>query len=240
MSHNIRLTIEFNGTDYAGWQFQPNQPTIQGELQSALKKVLGKEPSLFGCGRTDAGVSARNYVANFLTDANLPIEKIPLALNSYLPDDIFVKKAEVVPLDFHSRYSAKSKTYCYYIVLGRSPIRRHHAWEFYHSLDINRLKLVANLFLGRKDFNPFCHTRERQGVCWITSIRIKKSRDEIKITVAGDRFLYKMVRRIVGAMVAYASRRITQQDIKNALKGKKYRSFQTAPGHGLILESVRY
>ncbi|MEO0070921.1 MAG: tRNA pseudouridine(38-40) synthase TruA [candidate division WOR-3 bacterium] len=237
---NIRLTIEFDGTNYAGWQIQPNRPTIQGELQSALKKLFGRDITLYGCGRTDAGVSARNYTANFLTDSKLPVEKIPLALNSYLPEEIVVKKAEVAPLDFHSRYQAKSKTYIYYIIIGRSPLRCHHAWELHQPLDINRLKTAANLFLGKKDFNHFCQTREGNGICQITSIRVKKSGDEIKIAITGDRFLYKMVRRIVGAMVAYASTRLTKMDIHAALAGKKHRPFQTAPAPGLILESVRY
>lgn len=237
---NIRLTIEFDGTNYAGWQIQPNRPTIQGELQTALKKLLSRDITLYGCGRTDAGVSARNYTANFLTESKLPVEKIPLALNSCLPEEILVKKAEVVPLDFHSRYQAKSKTYSYYIIIGRSPLRRHHAWELHQPLDINRLKTAARLFLGKKDFHHFCQTREGNGICRITSIRVKKSGDEIKITLTGDRFLYKMVRRIVGALVAYACARLTKKDIRAALAGKKYRPFQTAPARGLILESVRY
>ncbi len=237
---NIRLTIEFDGTNYAGWQVQPNRATIQGTLQAALKRLFRKEITLYGCGRTDAGVSAKNYIANFFTDSTLPVEKIPPALNSLLPKDIFIKNAEIVPLDFHARFHAKSKTYSYLIISGRSPLRARYAWEFYQPLDLERLKIAGKLFLGKRDFNHFCHTYEKNGFCQITSIRIKKSGDETKIKITGDRFLYKMVRRIVGAMVAYAGHRLTQKEIKSALAGKRHRPFQTAPANGLILESVRY
>lgn len=237
---NIRLTIEFDGTNYCGWQIQPNRPTVQGELQKALQKLFGTATEIYGCSRTDAGVSARNYIANFFTNSTLPLEKIAPALNFYLPRDIFVKSAEPVPLKFHARYSARAKTYSYTIVINRSPLRSRYAWEYTYPLNLDRLKSAARLFLGKRDYNPFCYTREPSGVCQIFSIRIKTANDQITIFIQGDRFLYKMVRRIVGAMVAYASGRLTQQQIRAALAGKKHRPFPTAPAQGLILESVRY
>lgn len=237
---NIRLTIEFDGTNYAGWQLQPNRQTIQGELQKALYNLFGTPLEIYGCSRTDAGVSARNYIANFFTDSALPVKKIAPALNFYLPRDIFVKSAEPVPIEFHARYSARAKTYSYTIVLNRSPLRSRYAWEYPYPLNLDRLKSAARLFLGKRDYNPFCHTREPNGVCQIFSIRIKTAPDQITIFIQGNRFLYKMVRRIVGAMVSYAACRLTKQQIRAALAGRAHRSFQTAPANGLILESVRY
>ncbi len=237
---NICLTIEFDGTNYHGWQIQPNRPTVQGELQNALRQLFGTATEIYGCSRTDAGVSARNYSANFFTSSYLPTEKIAPALNFYLPRDIFVKSARVVPLQFHARYSARAKTYSYTIVLIRSPLRSRHAWEYPFPLNLERLKSVARLFLGEHNYNPFCHTKEPNGICQITSIRVKTSKDQITILIQGNRFLYKMVRRIVGAMVAYAAGRLTRQQIRAALAGKKHRPFLTAPANGLILESVRY
>lgn len=237
---NILLTVEFDGTNYAGWQIQPNKPTVQGKLQTALHQLFGTATKLSGCSRTDAGVSARNYLANFFTSSTLPVAKIVRALNYYLPRDIFVKSAAAVPLDFHARYSVRAKTYSYRIVLTRSPLRARHAWEYPYPLNLNRLKSAARLFTGKKDYNPFCHTKEKNGFCRITSIRIKHHDDEITIFIRGDRFLYKMVRRIVGALFAYSTGRLTQQDLRAAIAGKKSKPFITAPASGLTLEQVHY
>lgn len=237
---NIRLTIEFDGTNYAGWQIQPNKPTVQGKLQTALRQLFGTVTKLYGCSRTDAGVSARNYLANFFTTSTLPVEKIARALNCYLTRDIFVKSAEPAPPDFHARYRARAKTYSYRIVLTRSPLRAPNAWEYPYPLNLNRLKSATRLFIGKKDYNHFCHTNEPSGFCRITSIRIKALDDEITIFVRGDRFLYKMVRRIVGALVAYSAGRLTWKDLRAALAGKKSKPFVTAPASGLTLEQVHY
>ncbi|MGQ9708062.1 MAG: tRNA pseudouridine(38-40) synthase TruA [bacterium] len=237
---NIRLTIEFDGRNYAGWQYQPDRPTVQGQLQAALKRIFGEELIVYGCGRTDAGVSARNYVVSFFAPDRLPVARIASALNFYLPRDILVKSAERVPDGFHARFSVKTKTYRYYIICGRSALRRQFAWEVYQPLDLTRLRDAARLFVGTRDFCRFCSIPSGRGICTIKSVRVKKKADEIVITIIGDRFLYKMVRRIVGAMVAYATGRLSQRDISAALAGKNHRPFQTAPGHGLILESVHY
>ncbi|MEO0049739.1 MAG: tRNA pseudouridine(38-40) synthase TruA [candidate division WOR-3 bacterium] len=237
---NIRLTIEFDGTNYAGWQIQPKQKTIQGLLEASLKKIFGQDITVYGCGRTDAGVSARNYVANCHCPDRLSPARIAAALNFYLPSDIFVKSAEVVSDDFHARYSAITKTYTYSIICNRSPLRSRFAWEVFPPLDIKRLEKGAKLFLGKKDFNPFCAIRSGNGICTIRSIHITKKGDEILIKITGDRFLYKMVRRIVGALVAYATGRITVNDIRAALAGKKGKPFTSAPAQGLILERVEY
>lgn len=237
---NVRLTIEFDGAQYAGWQIQPDRPTVQGVLQKALRAVLGRDIVSYGCSRTDAGVSARNYVANFIAPLRLPVAKLAPALNANLPADIMVKKAELAALDFHARRRARWKTYSYSIVCGRSPLRRQHAWEFLGALEIDRLKKAARFFLGERDFGPFCYVRTGSGRCRITAIRVKAKGDEVTILITGDRFLYKMVRRIVGAMVAYASRRINLKDIRAALAGKPGKPFTAAPAQGLILEQVDY
>jgi len=237
---NVQLIIEFDGTAYAGWQSQPNHLTIQGLLERAAQRLFGQRIKIYGCSRTDAGVSARNYVANFSYSSSLPVEKIPAALNFYLPADIYVKSADIVPEDFHARYSARLKTYTYRIVYGRSPLRSRRSWEVGTRLDVQRLKSVAKLFIGTLDFQPFCHCQSGPSICTVKSITCKQFRDEILITVKGDRFLYKMVRRIVGALVAYSSCRLTKRDIRRALKGRKHKPFVIAPARGLILEGVQY
>ncbi len=237
---NLKLTIEFDGGAYAGWQYQPDRPTIQGELQSAAGRALQQKVTVYGCSRTDAGVSARAYVANLYTDSSLRVERLRLALNHYLPDDILVLSIEEAKPEFHARRSALRKTYAYRIVRQKSPLRRQHAWEFWFKLDVEKLRKAGPLFVGRKDFQPFCQTRDANGFCTVESVLTEAAGDEVTVTVRGDRFLYKMVRRIVGALVACGSGRLTQKDIRAALTGRPFPPFQTAPARGLLLDSVEY
>jgi len=236
----FRLILEFDGAAYAGWQFQPDRPTVQGAVETALLATPGVASAVIGCSRTDSGVSARNYVASFSTTTWLPPERLRLALNSRLPEDIIVKSVARVPPSFHARHSARSKTYSYLIVLGRSPLRRNRAWQFRYPLRVRPMQQAARLFLGRHDFRPFCQTRDQNGTCTITRVSVRKQADEIVVMVCGNRFLYKMVRRIVGALVACGSGRIAPADIKAALAGRSRIPFQTAPARGLFLDAVDY
>jgi len=237
---NLKLTVEFDGTRYAGWQYQPRNPTVQGELESAVGKVLQQKVTVYGCSRTDAGVSARAYVASLHTDSPLGVERLKLALNHFLPDDILVLSVTEAGPEFHARHSALGKTYIYRIVRGKSPLRRRHAWEFWFRIDVDKMRRAAPLFVGRKDFQPFCQTRDINGCCTMESVLVELAGDEVSVTVRGDRFLYKMVRRIVGALVACGSGRITHKDIRAALADRPFPPFQTAPAHGLLLDSVEY
>jgi tRNA pseudouridine38-40 synthase len=260
VTRNFRLTIEFDGAAYAGWQFQPGHPTVQGEVEAAIRKTTGKEATVYGCGRTDAGVSARAYVANFHSGTLLTPERLRLALNHFLPDDVLILSVEEAKPGFHARHSARGKTYLYSIVRRKSPLRRRQAWQFWFPLDVEKMRRAAPLFQGRRDFRAFCQLGRKQelsrsassallrgtvpafadGVCTVRKVRVTTSGDEAVVTVAGDRFLYKMVRRIVGALVACGSGRLTQKDIRAALAGRPYPPFQTAPAQGLCLRSVRY
>ena len=237
---NLRFTIEFDGTRYAGWQYQPSHPTIQGEVEAAMQKVVGEKVTVYGCGRTDAGVSARAYVAHVSVESSLAPPRFRAALNHFLPKDIHIRTVDSVPPDFHARFSARHKTYVYSIVRSTSPLRRRHAWEYGYPLDIERMQNAARLFVGRKDFRPFCQTRDLNGVCKVDAVTVEAARDEVIVSVCGDRFLYKMVRRIVGALAACGSGRLAPTDVRAALAGKPARHFQTAPAQGLLLDSVTY
>jgi tRNA pseudouridine38-40 synthase len=237
---NLKLVVEFDGTKYAGWQYQPRHQTVQGELESAFGKILQKKVTVYGCGRTDAGVSARAYVANVHADSPLTAERLKLALNHFLPEDILVLSIEEAKPGFHARHSALGKTYVYRIVRRKSPLRRRHAWEFWFTLDAEKMRKAAHLLEGAKDFRAFCQTRDQDGICHVRRVRVTASGDEVTVSVEGDRFLYKMVRRIVGALVACGSGRLTQKDIRAALAGKPFQPFQTAPACGLLLDSVDY
>jgi tRNA pseudouridine38-40 synthase len=237
---NLKLTIEFDGTKYAGWQYQPRSQTVQGEIESAVGKILQKKATIYGCGRTDAGVSAQAYVANVHVDSPLSLERLKLAFNHFLPDDILVTSIEEAKPEFHARHSALGKTYVYRIVRRKSPLRRRHAWEYWFKLDIEKMRAAARLFEGARDFRAFCQTQDENGICRVRHVRVASSNDEVLVTVEGDRFLYKMVRRIVGALVACGSGRLTQKDIRAALAGRPFQPFPTAPAHGLQLGSVEY
>jgi tRNA pseudouridine38-40 synthase len=240
VTRNLKLTIEFDGTRYAGWQFQPNRPTLQGEMEKAVRGITGSEVTVYGCGRTDAGVSARRYVANCHVESALTPARLRAALNHFLPEDIHVLSTDEVPADFHARFSARGKTYVYRVVRATSPLRRSHAWEYRYPLDVERTRKAAALLEGRRDYRPFCQTRDVDGVCVVRRVEVDADGDELVIAVRGDRFLYKMVRRIVGALLACGSGRLTQKDIRAALAGRQHTVFQTAPAHGLLLDSVEY
>ena len=237
---NFRLTIEFDGTGYHGWQFQPDRPTIQGEIEAALRNITGVTTRLYGCSRTDAGVSARNYVANFHSDSNLAPERLRRALNFHLPGPIHVKQTEPVNESFHARYDARSKLYRYRLVRGRSPLRHACAWELRYPAGIERMQRALVEFTGTRDFQPFCLTRDKSGRCTISRFDLSESGDELELFIRGDRFLYKMVRRIVGAVVNYGYGRLSLQDIRAALAGRRHRPYRTAPAAGLLLDSVEY
>ena len=237
---NIRLTIEFDGAGFSGWQSQPDRPTVQDAVAVAIRRVYPGKTTVYGCSRTDAGVSARGYVANFHTDSGLEPGKWQLALNFHLPAAIRVHRAEFVPASFHARFSALSKDYRYRIVRGYSPLRHARVWELRHPVDAGRLRRALREFTGRRDFQPFCLTRDKNGFCNVMKLELDQSGDELEMLVRGDRFLYKMVRRIVGAAVHYGCGRLTLTDLRNALKGRKHRPFRTAPAAGLLLDSVKY
>jgi len=252
---NLKLVVEFDGTRYAGWQYQPRHQTVQGEIESAIGRILQRKVTVYGCGRTDAGVSARAYIANVHIDSPLSLDRLKLAVNHFLPEDILILSVAETKPEFHARHSAMGKTYVYHIVRRKSPLRRRFAWEFWVELDVEKMRRAAYLFEGARDFRAFCQTRDQDGICRVRHVqvaardmtalsdnsdRVPMPADEVLVVVEGDRFLYKMVRRIVGALVACGSGRLTQKDIRAALGGRPFPPFQTAPAHGLLLDSVEY
>ncbi|MFO7674745.1 MAG: tRNA pseudouridine(38-40) synthase TruA [bacterium] len=237
---NLRLILEFDGAGFHGWQRQPDRPTVQGEVERAVAAVAGRPVTVYGCGRTDAGVSALNYVANFRTDRALAVERWRRALDYHLPPAIHVKSVSETDPGFHARHDARGKLYRYRVIRGRSPLRRARAWELRGPVDLARVRRGAGVFVGTHDFRPLCQTRDQSGTCTVSSIAVTTAGDEIEFAVVGDRFLYKMVRRIVGAAVTYGAGRLTLADVRSALAGRPHRPFRTAPAQGLLLDSVEY
>ncbi len=244
---NIKITLEYDGTDYSGWQIQKNTPhTIQQVVEEALSKLNKKKVQITGAGRTDAGVHALGQVANFLLDIPIPIAKIPIALNTELPADIICKKAEEVPVNFHSRHHTRAKTYRYRILNDNfnSVFKRNFVYKVHKNLDIELMKKAAKMIIGKHDFAAFvaAGSSVTSTVREIYKLAIYKVDDnEIWIDVTGDGFLYNMVRIIAGTLIEAGKGKRTANNIKTTIENKN-RKFAgiTAPAQGLTLLEVFY
>lgn len=268
---NIKLTIEYDGTNYAGWQRQKNtRRTIQETIEKALVKLFRQKINLIASGRTDAGVHAVAQIANFYARSKIPAKNIPRALNSFLPSDISIKEAKDRPGDFHSRFSAKSKTYRYLVLNQDCPsaLSRNYAYYVPYKLDINKMRRASRSFLGRRDFSAFCASGSsaKDTVRTIKKISIKRGFNYtlsppdrsragairyplICIEITADGFLYNMARSIVGTLIEIARGKIEPAVIRKILSAKqkkiaglpdRIRAGPTAPASGLYLVKVTY
>ena len=242
---NIKLTIEYDGKPYNGWQKQPNKPNIQGEIERAIYNITKEEVDLIGSGRTDAGVHALGQVANFKTNSNIPIEKLALAINSQLKNSIIIKKAEEVDERFHSRYNAKHKTYRY--IINNSPcgtaIYRNLEYCFPIKLDVAKMQEAAKYFEGEHDFKAFksSGTSAKNSVRTIYNASVKQEGEKIIIELTGNGFLYNMVRIISGTLLDVGLQKIKPEEIKNIIEEKdRKKAGKTLPAHGLYLVEVKY
>lgn len=244
---NIKLTIEYDGTDLAGWQTQSqNNRTVQGEIEKALKTIFKKKIHLIGSGRTDAGVHALGQVANFKTDAKMATEEITRALNGNLPADIVILKAQEISSNFHAQYSAKRKTYRYTILNRRQrpALQKNFCLHIPYKLNLSLMKKAAKDFVGRKDFRSFMASgseSKKDTTRTIYKISLRKIQDFILIDITANGFLYKMVRNIVGTLLDIGSGKIDKNSVKAILKQKtRLAAGVTAPAKGLSLIKVEY
>lgn len=243
---NILLTITYDGSKFHGWQIQKNAVTVQEVFQSALYKVIGEGTDIKGCSRTDSGVHARMYCISFHTEHRIPIERIPPALNNYLPGSIAVLTAAEVPLDFHARYSCKGKEYVYKLWNHdiRDPFLEGYAYHYWYRLDTDLMNEAAKHFLGTHDFTSFCtlDNREKGDLRrTITELKVTREGNTVLITVRADGFLYNMVRIIVGTLLYVSQGKIRPDEIPGIIKAEN-RSLAgpTAPAEGLYLNRVFY
>ncbi len=242
---NIKLNLQYDGTNYHGWQIQPNGITVQELLQNAVFEITRQKTSVTGCGRTDAGVHALNYVCNFHIGTNIPIEKIPHALNSHLPEDIRVFNAELAEEDFHAGDSAVKKRYVYQI-LNREfddAFLTKYAWHCKYKLNIGDMQKAAEAFLGEHDFIGFASSgfTVKTTIRTIYSLDITESNGLITIDITGNGFLYNMVRIIAGTLVFVGSGKIDPLDMADIIAScDRTRAGITAPAKGLFLKEVFY
>lgn len=243
---NYLLYLSYDGTNYSGFQIQKNAETIQGKLEKALKILYKDNIQVVGSGRTDAGVHARQQVVNFQGKSLIPVKRLPHAVNGILPPDIRVWHAREVPDHFNARYQAKEKLYRYTIDTGIYPdvFTRLYAWHCPQKLDLEKMCQGGSYLVGRHDFTSFkaSGSKEGESTRTIFSLECYRRDNLLFIDVAGDGFLYKMMRIIVGTLVVLGkdanSRPLSVKEILQA-KNRKMAA-ETAPPHGLCLWSIKY
>jgi tRNA pseudouridine38-40 synthase len=267
---NIRLLVQYDGTNYNGWQIQNTEDkrqkiknrllkkiiTVQGTIQSAIKKITGEEVKVIGASRTDAGVHALGQVASFRTACRLSTQVIKRALNATLPDDIRILDCDETDINFHPRYDAKSKSYFYIICLSDvvSPFVYRYVWKVNYRLDINAMSEGLKPLIGCYDFSAFrasgCGAKNTMRTIYNISLEkmeniyfmsAKITGDFLKIRIEANAFLRHMVRNIVGTIVKAGKNGLRNEDIEEILRSKdRKKAGQTAPAHGLFLERIIY
>ncbi len=241
----VMLIVAYDGTNYHGWQMQPNAVTIEQILNEKLSELLKEDIQVIGASRTDAGVHAEGNVAVFDTNTSIPGEKISYALNHLLPEDIVIQESFEVEPDFHPRKCDSIKTYQYRI-LNRNfnlPVKGRNAYHFYRKLDLDKMREAAAYFVGKHDFKNFCssHTQAKSTIRIIYSFDIEEEDEEIVLTVSGNGFLYNMVRMLMGTLLDVGMGRMSPDKIPELLAAKeRVHSPNTAPARGLTLLDIEY
>jgi len=241
----VKLIVAYDGTNYKGWQVQPNGITIEEVLNKNLTELLGEEIIVTGASRTDSGVHSLGNVAIFDTNTRMPAEKISFALNQRLPEDIVVQDSCEVPGDWHPRYQNSRKTYEYRILnrTFRMPSRRFDTYFYHHPLDVEQMKKAASYLEGEHDFKSFCAVgaQVKSTVRTIYSCKVEKDGDIITIRVTGNGFLYNMVRIIAGTLIKAGGGELSPEQLPEILAAQdRSAAGPTAPAHGLTMIGIEY
>jgi tRNA pseudouridine38-40 synthase len=242
---NIKLTIEYDGTHFSGWQRQINGISLEETIDTALKILTKEDIKLYGASRTDAGVHARGQVANFKTNSIIPPERFPAALNGLLPEEVVIISSEEVPLEFHSRYHCKGKAYSY-VMLNRKirpAFMNNYVAHVPYELNFEIMEKASKHFIGTHDFAAFKSKggSVKTSVRTINSIELTRSGKEIILNIEGDAFLYNMVRIIAGTLIDVGRGRIAPDSVPDIILSKdRRRAGKTAPASGLCLERIYY
>ncbi len=246
MKKNFKLTIGYDGTEFFGWQKQNNTRTVQGEIEKSIGIMTREEVKLHGSGRTDSGVHSVGQIANFVVDTNISDENFLKGLNSLLPEDIIIKECSTVDLDFHSRYSAKKKSYKYRILNSETPdlFQRRYSWFIKDRLDISEMNKSAEILVGEHDFKSFESTGSPKHHTIRTIYNAyfeRESNDIISFEISGNGFLKYMVRNIVGTLVDVGKNLKSKEEFENIFKSKnRNNAGVAAPSKGLFLMGVDY
>lgn len=242
---NIKLIVEYDGTDYHGWQRQPGCRTIQETIEDGLSEITGEEITVHGSGRTDAGVHALSQTANFQTESGVGALEFKKGLNSVLPKDISILSSEDAPLEFHAQFSSKSKTYLYKILNRsyRSSLLRERVWHVPFELDLEQMSRAAEALIGEHDFSVFAQadSEVKSKVRTVLKSELSREEDIIEFTIEADGFLKRMVRLITGTLVQVGKGRLGPKEFAEILSsGAKNKFVVAAPPQGLYLKEVKY
>ncbi len=243
--NTVALRLSYDGANYHGWQRQKNNITVQEVLEDALSRLYKEEIHVIGCGRTDAGVHARKYLANFRTEGHIPLDRLPLAVNARLPHDIAVTEACAVEPDFHAVFSCRRKEYTYYIRSGgyRNPFELQRVWYKPEKLDVDVMRCAAEGFLGTHDFAAVrsVGTNVKTTVRTVYNFDIREEGDLISFRIAASGFLYNMARAMVGTVVYASLGKIAPEEIGPILdSGDRCLAGPTVPPQGLYMTDVWY
>jgi tRNA pseudouridine38-40 synthase len=235
--------VEYDGSDFSGWQIQPDRRTVQGVIRDSLEKILNEKINLIGAGRTDVGAHALAQVANFKTKTELDLKAIFEGANSFLPDDVLVREMEDVDSDFNARYSAISKTYRYRIYLKRTALLKRYVWEVLIPIAIEKIEEATRAILGQHDFSSFCVAKstKEDNLCDVKHAEWIERNQILVLEIEADRFLHSMVRCLVGTLVDVGRGHFSPSDFTDILNAKdRKRAGLTAPAKGLYLLKVNY
>ena len=240
---NYKLIIEYDGTNYAGWQIQPNAPTVQQFISDAIKILTNEDINLIGSGRTDSGVHSLGQTANFKTQKEINIFKFIYSLNSILPRDIAVKKMENADINFNARINAKRRIYLYLFTRYKSPFFGKYSYLYHDKIDCAKLNNLSGFLTGQKDFTSFCKTISDTDnkICNVYNIRWKESKGMIFFFIEADRYLHGMVRAIIGTLLYAAKKNLNENYIEEVFSAKnRTAAGEAVPAKGLFLYKVKY
>ncbi len=238
------ITLSYDGTRYHGWQVQPNGISVQGELQRGLSLLLRQSVAVTGAGRTDAGVHARMMVAHFDTEADVDCPQLAYKLNKLLPRDIAVQQVKPVADDMHARFSARARTYYYYIHTQKSPFLCHYSCQMHYQLDFSLMNQAAALLLEYDDFGAFCksHADVKTTLCTVTKAEWRPLADgQWVFEISANRFLRNMVRAVVGTLIEVGRHRLTLDAFRRVIEtGRRTEAGESMPANALFLQSIEY
>lgn len=240
------MCLSYNGAPFFGWQVQPGHPSVQEAFERALSLLLKEKVAVTGCGRTDTGVHAREYFAHFDSACNMTeteCKQLVFRLNSFLPKEIAVQNLYAVPSDFHARFDAKSRTYCYYVHVKKNPFVADRSCFVGQSLDVEKMNRAASQLLGVHDFTSFSkvHTQVSNFICEVTEAQWKRQNDQLVFVITANRFLRNMVRAVVGTLLDVGRGKLTEEEFSLVIEKKDRRCAGiSVPAHALFLERVRY
>ncbi|RLD67193.1 MAG: tRNA pseudouridine(38-40) synthase TruA [Bacteroidetes bacterium] len=240
------IKLSYKGTNYHGWQTQPNAISVQEELEKAFSLILRKEIAITGAGRTDAGVHAKNFIAHFETEKSFnttQVKELIYKLNSYISKDLAIHDIYKVDDRMHARFDAKERTYQYFITTTKNPFATDSAWYVYGKLDVDKMNLACDILKEYSDFGSFAklHSDNKTNICDLMEAHWEFKDELLVFTIKADRFLRNMVRAIVGTMVDIGQGKTSLDELSKIIESKdRNRAGRSVPGYGLFLVEIKY